>query len=198
MWAEVRKPLIFTCLHEPVFKIYEYCTSRIECLHVCGSRASCRERHKCQKRKATEIKSQTDLQPFSTVNVTGWPFVSSRALRSEFFHEHSHYCQESPVGPGLCLCPGQHSKHSAGQPLIFFSPHVSHSSSLLTAFWSWSLCSLWGKTRWWRREGRAGETWALSCLFVPLLVLFLLFSLLLFSLVVSFSRWNSAPPLALP
>lgn len=94
--------------------------------------------------------------------------------------------------------PGQHSKHSAGQPLIFFSPHVSHSSSLLTAFWSWSLCSFWGKTRWWRRErGRAGETWALSCLFVPLLILFLLFSLLLFSLVVSFSSWNSAPPLAL-
>lgn len=46
--------------------------------------------------------------------------------------------------------------------------------------------------------GRAGETWALSCLFVPLLILFLLFSLLLFSLVVSFSSWNSAPPLAPP
>lgn len=54
--AEVRKPLIFTCLHEPVFKIYEYCTSRIECLQICGSRASCRERHKCHVKRERRLR----------------------------------------------------------------------------------------------------------------------------------------------
>lgn len=34
-----------------------------------------------QKRKETEIKSQTDLQPFSAVNVTGWPFVCPHGLQ---------------------------------------------------------------------------------------------------------------------
>lgn len=74
--AEVRKPFIFTfawtCIQNLwILHFQDWMPTNlwITC-ELSGTPQVSR-----QKRKETEIKSQTDLQPFSTVNVTGWPFV---------------------------------------------------------------------------------------------------------------------------
>lgn len=75
-----------------------------------------------QKRKETEIKSQTDLQPFSTVNVTGWPFVCPLTGLQERVLPRTLLWTET-------MAEAEHKRRHHTKNVIFSHCHLSHPNS---------------------------------------------------------------------
>lgn len=98
--VEARNTLIFTCLYEPLFKINEYWTLKVERLLVCGPCASCQggllHRVSYPHQKATEIDTKSQGERFTVIhyckdNCLTFCVSSHRpsVFRNRVFHDYS-------------------------------------------------------------------------------------------------------------